>query len=84
MSGTPAHRGAGCALSEFPPGAVVRLDTVSGGRAIRMRLASMGLIPGACLTLLQGARQGACILAVGGTRIAVGRGMARCLKVTSA
>lgn len=84
MSASASARHPGRVLSDVPPGSVVRLVSVSGGREASMRLASMGLIPGISLTMIQGERRGPCILAVGGTRIALGRGMARRMKVTDA
>lgn len=81
MSAAASARSPGRILSDVPSGAVVRLTSITGGRDVRMRLASMGLLPGVCLTLIQGAQRGPCILAVGGTRLAIGRGMARRLKV---
>jgi len=73
-----------CVLSECRAGSVIRLKAMSGGLKIRMRLASMGLMPGTRLTVLQSTGQGSCILAVGGTRVAIGRGMARRLEVVDA
>lgn len=84
MTAAASARGSGRILSDVPAGTTVRLASIAGGREVRMRLASMGLLPGVCLTLVQGASRGPCILAVGGARLAIGRGMARRLKVTDA
>lgn len=51
---------------------------VKGGRGIHERLASMGLHVGSDVEMIQGGRHGIpYMLAVGDTRLAIGRGMAK-------
>ena len=55
----------------------VQLVNVVGGRVLRKRLADLGLNPGMNLRVVQVGPQGPMILAVKGSRIALGRGMAQ-------
>jgi ferrous iron transport protein B len=48
---------------------------IRGGRGLRVRLASMGLVPGAKIKVLRN-RAGLLIVSSGGTRLAMGRGQA--------
>ena len=63
-------------LSRQPAGHPLRLVSVEAGRAIAARLAAMGLLPGARLDLVRRSGRGPVVVAVKGTRIALGRGMA--------
>ncbi|MFN3347287.1 MAG: ferrous iron transport protein A [Candidatus Bipolaricaulaceae bacterium] len=65
-------------LTEAIPGQVVRVQTLTGpGRAVRLRLASLGIRPGARLTVLARGPGGPLLLEVEGCRVALGRGLAR-------
>ncbi len=63
-------------LTSVNPGQEVTLIDIQGGRGLRSKLYSMGLIPGVKLRLL-GNRGGPIMVAVNDTRLALGFGMAR-------
>jgi len=63
-------------LTTVNPGQEVTLIDIQGGRGLRSKLYSMGLIPGVKLTLM-GNRGGPIMIAVNDTRLALGFGMAR-------
>ncbi len=63
-------------LTALSPGQEVTLIDIQGGRGLRSKLYSMGLIPGVKLTLM-GNRGGPIMVAVNDTRLALGFGMAR-------
>jgi ferrous iron transport protein A len=67
-------------LTDLSPGQEVTLIDIIGGRGIRSKLYSMGLIPGIKLTVL-GNRGGPIMIAVNDTRLALGFGMARKIMV---
>jgi Fe2+ transport system protein FeoA len=52
------------------------LRAVNGGRSLRGRLASLGLVPGAEVTVLRNGGGGPFVVAVNNARICLGRGMA--------
>lgn len=54
----------------------VRMVSADCGRGLCARLASMGLRPGTKLTVLKSAPPGPLVVAVGNSRIGIGRGMA--------
>lgn len=63
-------------LTAVNPGQEVTLIDIKGGRGLKSKLYSMGLIPGVTLTVL-GARGGPVMIAVHETRLALGAGMAK-------
>jgi len=63
-------------LTTVTPGQQVTLIDIHGGRGLRSKLYSMGLIPGVKLTIV-GNRGGPIMIAVNDTRLALGFGMAR-------
>jgi len=63
-------------LTMAPPGKEVTLIAVHGGRGIRMRLYSMGLIPGVKLSVLNNNGAGSLMVGVMDSRVALGWGMA--------
>ena len=67
-------------LTFVSPGQEVTLIDILGGRGIRSKLYSMGLIPGVKLTVL-GKRGGPIMIAVNDTRLALGFGMAKKIMV---
>ncbi|HDN79389.1 MAG: hypothetical protein DRI61_10460 [Chloroflexi bacterium] len=71
-------------LSMVAPGQEVELVTVYGGWGIRYRLAEMGLNPGVRIRVIQSDfRGGPILIAVRGSRLALGRGMAHKVMVRS-
>ncbi len=63
-------------LMILPPGRLARVVSVAGGRGLTLRLASMGILPGALLSLVRGGPGGPVIVDVLGSRVIIGRGMA--------
>jgi ferrous iron transport protein A len=64
-------------LSRVDQGKQVTLVRISGGRGIRSKLYSMGLVPGSDFTVLSQSRGGPVMLRVKDARLAIGQGMAR-------
>jgi len=52
------------------------LLSIEGGRQLRSRLAALGLMPGTELEVIRNSGQGPFVVAVKGSRIVIGRGMA--------
>lgn len=63
-------------------GRKVRFVAVDAGRGLQGRLAAMGLVPGAEIEVLRNSMQGPFLIAVKGSRIALGRGMAQKILVS--
>ena len=57
-------------------GETVILSRIEGGRGVQQRLTSMGLFPGVLLNVVSNTLHGPFIIAVGETRLALGRSMA--------
>ena len=55
----------------------VRLVAVAAGRGLQSRLAAMGLVPGVEIEVLRNSQHGPFLIAVKGSRIMLGRGMAQ-------
>ncbi|MDY6881493.1 MAG: FeoA domain-containing protein [Desulfatiglans sp.] len=68
-------------LSATKPGMEVTVTDIIGGRGVRSRLYSMGFTPGTKLTVLKGEGGGPVMVAVRGSRVAIGRGMANKITV---
>ena len=64
-------------LSVVDAGEEVTLIDIEGGRGIRSKLYSMGLVPGVALKVLNRNSAGPVMVAVRDSRLAIGRGMAR-------
>ena len=62
-------------------GAKAILRSIDGGRQIKGRLAALGLFPGTELEVIQNSGQGPFVIAVKGSRIVIGRGMAAKISV---
>ncbi|MEA1899967.1 MAG: FeoA family protein [Thermodesulfobacteriota bacterium] len=63
-------------LSRIDPGEEVTLIDIEGGRGVRSKLYSMGLVPGITLKILNRKGSGPVMIAVKDSRLAIGRGMA--------
>ena len=63
-------------LSRVHPGQEVTLKDINGGRGLRSKLYSMGLVPGVKLTVVSANGGGPIMLGVRDSRLAIGRGMA--------
>lgn len=68
-------------LTKIREGSKAVLLSVEGGRQLRSRLAALGLLPGAELKVIQNSGQGPFVVAVKGSRIVIGRGMAERIAV---
>ena len=64
-------------LSSVDVGKEVTLIDIDGGRGIRSKLYSMGLVPGGKLTVLNRNGAGPIMVGVKDCRLAIGRGMAQ-------
>lgn len=63
-------------LSSLFPGEVGIIEAVAGGRGFMSRLAALGFIPGAEVTMVQNFGHGPLIVLARNTRVALGRGEA--------
>jgi ferrous iron transport protein A len=66
-----------CALDGIPARSGGYVVTLSGGRSFVGRLAALGFVPGAHLTMVQNYGRGPLIVELRQTRIALGRGEAK-------
>ena len=64
-------------LSSVKPGNDVTISDINGGRGIRSKLYSMGLVPGTKLTVLNGNTNGPVMISIRDSRLAIGHGMAQ-------
>jgi Fe2+ transport system protein FeoA len=64
-------------LTIVQAGRRVRLVTVDAGQGLEGRLSAMGLVPGVEIEVLQNSCRGPFLVAVKGSRIMLGRDMAR-------
>lgn len=70
-------------LSTVKSGASVRISSIEAGRGLNSRLASMGLIPNAEITVVNNGHPGPFVINVKGSRMMLGRGMAQKIMVCS-
>ncbi|ANF23345.1 FeoA family protein [Thermococcus piezophilus] len=63
-------------LSALGPGEKGIVVNIAGGHYARQRLVSMGLSPGAMVQVIESHSMGPIIFSVGGSRFAIGRGLA--------
>jgi len=68
-------------LAIVQTGRRVRLVTVEAGHGLQGRLAAMGLVPGVEIEVLRNSTHGPFLVAVKGSRIMLGRGMAQKIMV---
>jgi Fe2+ transport system protein FeoA len=68
-------------LTMIREGSRTILRSIDGGRQMRGRLAALGLLPGTELEVIQNSGHGPFIVAVRGSRIVIGRGMAARIEV---
>jgi Fe2+ transport system protein FeoA len=57
-------------------GRILRVVRINAGNGLCERLSAMGLVPGAAVEILSDGRKGPMIVAVKGSRVVLGRGMA--------
>jgi len=77
-SASPEERNSLIGLNPGESATVLRLD---GGKGLTRKLAVLGFIPGAKVTMLQNFGRGPVIVSIGQARIALGRGEAMKVKV---
>jgi ferrous iron transport protein A len=65
------------ALDRMAKGSRGRIVEVVGGRGVTLKLSAQGIVPGAVVEKTSELRGGPVLLKVGGTQVAVGRGLAR-------
>ncbi len=63
-------------LAMVESGRRVRLLAVKAGRGLQARLAAMGLVPGVEIEVIQNLAHGPFVIAVKGSRVMLGHGMA--------
>ena len=63
-------------LTEMKPGEKGAISTLAGGMEFRHRVERLGIRPAAPIEMISNNAHGACLVAVGETRVAVGCGMA--------
>jgi ferrous iron transport protein A len=63
-------------LNELPAGGRAEIITVDGGSSVTSRLAALGFVPGATVSMVQNFGHGPIIVSVINTRVALGRGEA--------
>ncbi len=68
-------------LSVVQEGRRVRIITVDAGHGLLSRLTAMGLVPGVEIEVLRNSLHGPFLIAVKGSRIMLGRGMAQKIMV---
>lgn len=76
----PTHAAA-VRLSNVAEGQEVEVQSIHGGQELKARLTAMGIMPGARLRVMRNASRGPFIVAVKGSRVMLGRGMAQKLEV---
>lgn len=68
-------------LDEIPKDGRAVVRRIDGGSQFASRLAAMGIVVGASLTVLQNTRRGPMLVSVLDTRLALGRGEAQKIRV---
>ena len=68
-------------LTMIHEGGKAVLKAINGGNQLRGRLATLGLLPGTELEVIQNSGHGPFVVAVRGSRIVIGRGMAAQIEV---
>jgi ferrous iron transport protein A len=64
-------------LDRLAKGRKGRVVDVAGGRGVVLKLSAQGILPGAIVEKTGELRGGPVLLKVGGSRVAIGRGLAR-------
>jgi Fe2+ transport system protein FeoA len=68
-------------LADVQPGASVRIVGIEGGRGAAGRLGTLGLIPGTAVSVLSRRGNGPVLVALRRSRLAIGHGLARRVRV---
>jgi ferrous iron transport protein A len=62
-------------LSQVAEGQTVNIVRIDGGRGLRVRLATMGLLPNTQITVIHNGRSGPFVINVKNSKMALGRGI---------
>ena len=62
-------------LSEIAEGQTVNIIRIDGGRGIRVRLTTLGLLPKTQVTVVHNGRSGPFVISVKNSKMALGRGV---------
>ncbi|MCK4767736.1 MAG: ferrous iron transport protein A [Desulfobacula sp.] len=68
-------------LSFAPVGTALKVISTSGGREFQRKIASLGIYPNEEIEIVERHSQGALVIKVKGSRLAIGQGMSRKIKV---
>ncbi len=68
-------------LTFAPAGSTLIVVSTSGGREFQRKIAALGIYPDEELEIVERHSQGALVINVKGTRLAIGHGMSRKIKV---
>lgn len=68
-------------LTFAPAGSPLIVVSTSGGREFQRKIAALGIYPDEKLEIVERHSQGAVVINVKGTRLAIGHGMSRKIKV---
>ncbi len=63
-------------LSQVPEGSTVTIAAVLGGRGLRSRLTTMGMLPKSRISVVHNGRSGPFVISIKNTRMVLGRGIA--------
>lgn len=76
MTATPTTQPVPCTLDRLAPAAAAHIVALQGGRCFVSRLAALGFVPGAAISVIQNYGRGPLIVLVQQARVALGRGEA--------
>jgi len=63
-------------LSQVAEGEIVSIVEIEGGRGLRSRLTTMGLLPKTRIEVVRNGGSGPFVISIGNSRMALGRGVA--------
>jgi len=63
-------------LSQVAEGQIVSVVSIDGGRGLRSRLTTMGLLPKTQIQVVHNGRSGPFVISIKNSRMAIGRGVA--------
>lgn len=69
-------------LSQVDEGQIVSIVSIEGGRGLRSRLTTMGLLPKIQIRVVHNGRFGPFVISIKNSRMAIGRGVADKIMVT--
>ena len=69
-------------LSQVEDGQIVSIVSVEGGRGLRSRLSTMGLLPRTRILVVHNGRSGPFVISIKNCRMVIGRGVADKIMVT--